>query len=79
MFFWLWFKDLPISSEELYQRLKKRGVLVVAGHHFFVGLDEDWAHKDECLRVTYSQSQEIVAQGIDIIAQEVRKAYTQEG
>lgn len=77
MFFWLWFKGLPISSEELYQRLKERGVLVVAGHHFFVGLEEDWAHKDECLRVTYSQSPEIVAQGIDIIAQEVQKAYQQ--
>jgi len=75
MFFWLWFKGLPISSEELYQRLKARGVLVVAGHHFFVGLDEDWSHKDECLRVTYSQSPDVVAKGISIIAEEVSKAY----
>ncbi|WP_353407628.1 valine--pyruvate transaminase [Pseudoteredinibacter isoporae] len=79
MFFWLWFKGLPISSEQLYQRLKQRGVLVVAGHHFFVGLDEDWDHKDECLRVTYSQSPEVVARGIEIIAEEVRKAYEEAG
>lgn len=75
MFFWLWFKGLPISSEELYQRLKARGVLVVAGHHFFVGLDQDWDHKHECLRLTYSQSPDVVAKGVDIIAEEVRSIY----
>lgn len=31
IFLWLWFKDLPISTELLYQRLKKRGVLMVPG------------------------------------------------
>ncbi|MCV6627704.1 MAG: valine--pyruvate transaminase [Cellvibrionaceae bacterium] len=76
MFFWIWFKDLPISSELLYQRLKQRGVLVVAGHHFFVGLDEDWDHKHQCLRVTYSQTPEVVAAGIAIIAEEARRAYS---
>ncbi|MGV8293946.1 aminotransferase class I/II-fold pyridoxal phosphate-dependent enzyme, partial [Pseudomonas aeruginosa] len=28
IFLWLWFKDLPITTEVLYQRLKKRGVLM---------------------------------------------------
>ncbi len=31
IFLWLWFKDLPITTELLYQRLKKRGVLMVPG------------------------------------------------
>lgn len=75
MFFWLWFKGLPITSEELYQRLKQRGVLVVAGHHFFVGLDEEWDHKHECLRLTYSQDLDTVSRGIEIIAEEVKKAF----
>lgn len=26
IFLWLWFKDLPIDSQTLYTRLKKRGV-----------------------------------------------------
>ena len=34
-FLWLWFKGLPITSQELYERLKKRGVLVVPGSYFF--------------------------------------------
>jgi valine--pyruvate aminotransferase len=76
MFLWLWFPDLPITSMELYQRLKLRGVLVVSGHYFFPGLPEDgWAHRNECLRVTYSQDDERVAEGLRIIAEEVKAVW----
>jgi valine--pyruvate aminotransferase len=73
-FLWLWFPGLPITDEELYQRLKKRGVIVVPGHYFFPGLTEDWRHKNECIRVNYSQDAETVAAGIKLIAEEVKKA-----
>ncbi len=76
MFLWLWFPDLPISSLELYQRLKARGVLVVSGHYFFPGLpEEDWRHRHECLRVTYSQDDDQVAAGLRIIAEEVQAVW----
>ncbi|OEY67799.1 valine--pyruvate transaminase [Marinobacter sp. X15-166B] len=76
MFLWLWFPDLPISSFELYQRLKARGVLVVSGHYFFPGLpDDDWRHRHECLRVTYSQDDAQVAKGLAIIAEEVKAVW----
>ncbi len=76
IFLWLWFENLPISSFELYERLKKRGVLVISGHSFFPGLENDtWRHKDECLRINYSQDENQVAAGIAVIAQEVKKAY----
>ncbi|QUM83043.1 valine--pyruvate transaminase [Moritella sp. 28] len=77
IFLWLWFKDLPISSQELYERLKTRGVLIVSGHHFFPGLDEEWRHTDECIRMNYSQPDEAVQRGIKIIAEEVQKAYAE--
>ena len=55
LFLWLWFEGLPISSQELYQRLKKRGVLVVSGHYFFPGMEEDnLVHQNQCIRVTYA-------------------------
>lgn len=76
MFLWLWFEDLPITSHELYQRLKARNVLVVSGHFFFPGLEHAWQHQNECIRVTYSQDEEQVARGIQIIAEEVKKAYS---
>jgi valine--pyruvate aminotransferase len=76
IFLWLWFEGLPISSLELYQRLKKRGVLVISGHYFFPGLEhDDWAHKEQCIRITYSQENESVKKGIAIIGEEVRRAY----
>ncbi len=76
MFLWLWFPDLPISSLELYQRLKLRGVLVVSGHYFFPGLAVDgWRHRHECLRVTYSQGDDRVAEGLRRIAEEVKTVW----
>jgi len=71
----LWFEDLPISSQELYERLKMRGVLVVPGHHCFFGLKEDWPHRHECIRVSYVQDEAQVRRGVAIIAEEVGKAW----
>lgn len=70
-FLWLWLKELPITAAELYQRLKRRKVLVVPGHYFFFGLDQPWDHRDQCLRLTYSQDMNVVREGLEIIADEV--------
>lgn len=75
IFLWLWFPGLPITCDELYRRLKQRGVLVIAGHHFFPGLEGEWQHRHECIRVTYAQSPAVVQRGIGIIAEEVKKAF----
>jgi valine--pyruvate aminotransferase len=75
MFLWLWFKELPITSLELYERLKKRGVLVVSGHYFFPGMEDNWRHQHECIRVTYSQDEAQVQQGIALIADEIKSIY----
>ena len=75
MFLWLWFENLPISSGELYQRLKEHGVLVVSGHYFFPGLNQDWQHSSECVRLTYSQDDETVRQGIAIIGRVLKDIY----
>jgi valine--pyruvate aminotransferase len=75
LFLWLWFPDLPITSRELYARLKARDVLVLSGDHFFPGLKDDWRHRHECLRVTYAQEPALVRRGIEVIADEVRRAY----
>lgn len=77
IFLWLWFEGLPITSEDLYQRLKQRGVLVVSGHHFFAGVDHDWPHQHQCIRVSYGQDLSEIKQGIKIIAEEAKLAYQQ--
>ncbi|MCL4165012.1 UNVERIFIED_CONTAM: hypothetical protein GTU68_020413 [Idotea baltica] len=77
LFLWLWFEGLPITAKELYERLKKRGILVVPSEYFFFGLPEgeDWPHSHECIRVSYTMPEEIVEEGIRIIADEVSLAY----
>ena len=72
MFFWLWLPGLSISSQELYTRLKAKGVVVVPGEHFFPGLPPGWQHSRECLRLTYSQDDKDVQRGLEIIAGEIR-------
>ena len=74
-FVWLWLEGLPGGSAVFYERLKKRGVLVVPGHHCFFGLEEDWPHSRECVRVSYVQDEPDVREGIAIIADEARKVY----
>ena len=75
IFLWIWFPGLPISSAELYQRLKERGVLVLSGHYFFPGMQDDWRHQHECIRVSYAMDDRIVDEGIRIIADEVRQLF----
>jgi valine--pyruvate aminotransferase len=77
IFLWLWFEGLPITGEVLYQRLKQRGVLVVSGHHFFAGIDHQWPHQHQCIRVSYVQDLSDIEQGIKIIAEEAKLAYQQ--
>lgn len=74
-FLWVWFPALPITSEVLYERLKHRGVLILAGEHFFPGLEDDWPHTHECIRINYSQDEHSVRSGFRIIAEEVRRAF----
>ncbi|WP_306547540.1 valine--pyruvate transaminase [Desulfobulbus sp.] len=78
MFLWLWFPGLPVSSRQLYERLKQRGVVVVSGDYFFPGLAPGWRHAEECLRITYSQAEEDVQQGVAVIADEVRSLFAQQ-
>ena len=73
-FHWLWLKGLPITSRELYERLKARRVITVPGEYFFFGLDDDWPHRHECLRLNYSRDAESVREGYRIIAEEAAQA-----
>ena len=75
IFLWLWFPGLPIRAQALYERLKARDVLVIPGHYFFPGLNDEWDHRHECIRISYSQSAEQVEKGIAIIAEEVNRAF----
>lgn len=74
LFLWLWFEGLPIGSQQLYERLKERGLIVVPGHYFFPGIrDPRWRHQYECLRLNHAQEAGQVQRGIDILQQVIRE------
>lgn len=75
-FLWLWIPDLPITSSELYLRIKARGVLVIPGNYFFPGISDSWEHKNQCLRLSYAQDVESIERGLQVISQEIRVALT---
>ncbi|WP_277977822.1 valine--pyruvate transaminase [Pantoea endophytica] len=75
IFLWLWFRDLPISTETLYQRLKVRGVLMVPGHFFFPGLEHEWPHTHQCMRMNYVPDAEKIERAVQILAEELEAAF----
>ncbi|MDJ0474295.1 valine--pyruvate transaminase [Pantoea eucalypti] len=75
IFLWLWFRDLPITTELLYQRLKARGVLMVPGHFFFPGLEQAWPHTHQCMRMNYVPDAENIERAVQILAEEIEIAW----
>ena len=75
IFAWLWLKDLPITDWEFYQKLKEVGVIVVPGSTFFPGLREEWQHKQQCLRISLTGSDEEIAKGMKLLATVAQEVY----
>ncbi len=77
IFVWLWFPGLPITSQQLYEKLRDRKVLVIPGEHFYPGLPDDpndpWPHRYECIRVSYAADIEDVKAGAKIIGEVVKE------
>jgi len=72
LFLWLWFEGLGITTAELYQRLKQKGLLIVPGEYFFPGQEDAGEHGKSCIRMNYVQSEQDMKKGIEILANELR-------
>jgi len=76
IFLWLWFKDLPISTSELYETLKEKGTLIVPSEYFFPGVDvSDYKHAHECIRMSIAADEGTLEKGIAVIGEVVRELY----
>ena len=64
---WLWFKEAKITSEQLYQKLKEQDVYIIPGHNFFIGIDDAWAHKHQCIRINYATDASTLQKGLEAI------------
>ncbi len=77
IFAWLWLRELPVSDWEFYQQLKKVGVIVVPGSSFFPGLEENWEHKHQCLRISLTGTDEEISIGMQRLAKIAQEVYHQ--
>jgi len=75
IFAWLWLEDLPITDWELYQTLKQVGVIPVPGNPFFPGLQEDWTHTRQCLRLSLTATDEELVTAMQRLATVVEEIY----
>ena len=76
IFLWLWFKDLPITTVELYEILKEKGTLIVPSKYFFPGVDVDnYQHAHECIRMSIAADEQTLIDGIKVIGEVVRGLY----
>jgi valine--pyruvate aminotransferase len=76
IFAWLWLKDLPMTDWEFYQQLKQVGVIAVPGSSFFPGLRSEWKHKQECLRISLTGSDEEIATAMERLAKVATQVYS---
>lgn len=76
IFLWLWFENLPISTNMLYELLKQRGTLIMPSEPFFVGIDtSEYRHAHECIRMSIAGNKHTLEQGISTISALVRELY----
>ena len=68
MFGFMYFKDLPITDEELYEKLKQKWVLFVPWNSFFIWVDlEKCSHATQCLRLSITVSDEEIQKACKIL------------
>jgi len=76
IFLWIWLKDLPITTLELYERLKAKGTLIVPSQYFFPGVDVDsYDHAHECFRMSIAADEKTLIEGVKVIGEVVREIY----
>ncbi|MGV3666152.1 MAG: valine--pyruvate transaminase [Leptospira bouyouniensis] len=68
-FLWIRFPSLSISNQKLYHLCKDKRLFIVSGHYFFPGLNTDFSHTEECIRLTYCRKEEELARGAQILAE----------
>lgn len=73
-FMWLWMKNTDMNCENLYKALKKENVYVIPGHNFFIGIDDEWKHKHQCIRINYAKDESVLRKGLLAIRKQLFNA-----
>ncbi|GIX43561.1 MAG: valine--pyruvate transaminase [Leptospiraceae bacterium] len=75
-FLWLIFPKLKISSFELYEKLKQRGLIVVPGNYYYPGYiikNSSSYDGEKSIRISFSQPDEVLSKGIKILISTIKE------
>lgn len=72
-FLWLWLPTLTTGCQQLYQQLRKAGLLVIPGAASFIGLDAPWQHAIQCLRISCAVDDATLHKGAAILGAVLRQ------
>lgn len=75
-FLWIRFPNLSVTNHKLYHLCKDKRLFIVSGHYFFPGLNSDFSHTQDCIRLTYCRPEEELARGAHILAEIVASHQT---
>lgn len=75
MFTYLWFENLPISDDELYEILKKERILFVPWNPFFTWVDKSIKHTKECMRLSITVPDEDIIEAIKVLSKVIKDVY----
>ncbi len=77
-FLWIVFPTLKINTQELYQILKQNKLIIVPGNYYYPNLSEEekqspYYDGDKSIRISYSQSDEYLLKGIEILRNTIKE------
>ncbi len=76
MFAFLWFENLPISDNKLYELLKDKWVLFVPWNTFFNWINKNKnKHSRECLRMSITVEDKKIKNAIKILSEVIKEVY----
>ncbi|MEV0558609.1 valine--pyruvate transaminase [Streptomyces sp. NPDC050597] len=71
MFCWVWVDEEWFDDLRLYELLKRRGVFVVPGRHFFTDAEHSQGlgrHPQQCFRISITPDPDTIVAGVEVIA-----------
>lgn len=72
LFSWIWIETREMNDLDMYQRLKRHGLLCVPGSTFFPGTREKKPHHHRCLRFSMTAPDEDILAAAMILGDELR-------
>jgi valine--pyruvate aminotransferase len=74
-FLWLWFDELPISTNTLFFELLKKNLIVAPSSVFYLPSLHNWPHAHRCVRIGLLEDPATIEKAIHILSRTVREKY----